>query len=128
MLYSKVRNSRALKKKAVSPPPSAPPPLPPVPIESPAQAERSELRKQVDARVFSFDTISEEDVPEIPALPVDPSRPSLVQKPRKQQQVAVEKLVVQAYCEHSYQKLWQALTLSTPSACPSPMNCISRMG
>lgn len=90
MLYSKVRNSRALKKKAVSPPPSAPPPLPPVPIESPAQAERSELRKQVDARVFSFDTISEEDVPEIPALPVDPSRPSLVQKPRKQQQVAVE--------------------------------------
>lgn len=35
-----------------------------------------------------------------------------------QQQVAVEKLVVQAYCEHSYQKLWQALTLSktVPSA------------
>ena len=96
MLYSKVRNSRALKKKAVSPPPSAPPPLPPVPIESPAQAERSELRKQVDARVFSFDTISEEDVPEIPALPVDPSRPSLVQKPRKQPQVAVEIPVLRA--------------------------------
>ena len=35
-----------------------------------------------------------------------------------QQQVAVEKLVVQAYVEHSYQKLWQALTLSktVPSA------------
>lgn len=35
-----------------------------------------------------------------------------------QQQVAVEKLVVEAYCEHSYQKLWQALTLSktVPSA------------
>ena len=35
-----------------------------------------------------------------------------------QQQVAVEKLVVQAYCEHSYQKMWQALTLSktVPSA------------
>lgn len=34
------------------------------------------------------------------------------------QQVAVEKLVVEAYCEHSYQKLWQALTLSktVPSA------------
>lgn len=96
MLYNKVRNSRALKKKAVSPTPSAPPPLPPVPIESPAQAERSELRKQIDARVFSFDTISEEDVPEIPALPVDPSRPSLVQKPRKQPQVAVEIPVLRA--------------------------------
>ena len=90
MLYSKVRNSRALKKKAVSPTPSAPPPLPPVPIESPAQAERSELRKQIDARVFSFDTISEEDVPEIPALPVDPAPPNPLQKPRKQPQVAVE--------------------------------------
>lgn len=35
-----------------------------------------------------------------------------------QQQVAVEKLVVEAYCEKSYQKLWQALTLSktVPSA------------
>ena len=34
------------------------------------------------------------------------------------QQVAVEKLVVEAYCEHSYQKMWQALTLSktVPSA------------
>ncbi|MCI9020965.1 MAG: 6-phospho-alpha-glucosidase [Eubacterium sp.] len=35
-----------------------------------------------------------------------------------QQQAAVERLVVEAYCEHSYQKLWQALTLSktVPSA------------
>lgn len=35
-----------------------------------------------------------------------------------QQQVAVEKLAVEAYVEHSYQKLWQALTLSAtvPSA------------
>lgn len=34
------------------------------------------------------------------------------------QQVTVEKLVVQAYIEGSYQKLWQALTLSktVPSA------------
>lgn len=34
------------------------------------------------------------------------------------QQVTVEKLVVEAYIEHSYQKLWQALTLSktVPSA------------
>ena len=34
------------------------------------------------------------------------------------QQVAVEKLVVEAYCEHSYQKMWQALTLNktVPSA------------
>ena len=29
-----------------------------------------------------------------------------------QEQLAVEKLVVQAYVEHSYLKLWQALTLS----------------
>ena len=35
-----------------------------------------------------------------------------------QEQLAVEKLVVQAYVEHSYLKLWQALTLSktVPSA------------
>ncbi len=35
-----------------------------------------------------------------------------------EQQVAVEKLVVEAWVEHSYQKLWQALTLSktVPSA------------
>ena len=35
-----------------------------------------------------------------------------------EQQVAVEKLVVEAWAEQSYQKLWQALTLSrmVPSA------------
>ena len=35
-----------------------------------------------------------------------------------EQQVSVEKLVVQAWVESSYQKLWQALTLSKtiPSA------------
>lgn len=40
------------------------------------------------------------------------------QKGLIEQQVAVEKLVVQAYLEKSYQKLWQALTLSktVPSA------------
>jgi maltose-6'-phosphate glucosidase len=34
------------------------------------------------------------------------------------QQVTVEKLVVKAYVENSYQKMWQALTLSktVPSA------------
>ena len=31
---------------------------------------------------------------------------------QNQQQVAVEKLVVEAWEERSYQKLWQALTLS----------------
>lgn len=36
----------------------------------------------------------------------------LFQKGLMQQQVAVEKLVVEAWAEHSYQKLWQALTLS----------------
>ncbi len=34
------------------------------------------------------------------------------QKGMIEQQVSVEKLVVQAYIEHSYQKLWQALSLS----------------
>jgi len=34
------------------------------------------------------------------------------QKGLMEQQVAVEKLVVEAYAEQSYQKLWQALTLS----------------
>ncbi|GCF94929.1 maltose-6'-phosphate glucosidase MalH [Enterococcus florum] len=40
------------------------------------------------------------------------------QKGMIEQQVSVEKLVVQAYMEQSYQKLWQALTLSktVPSA------------
>ena len=35
-----------------------------------------------------------------------------------EEQRAVERLVVEAYVEHSYQKLWQALTLSktVPSA------------
>ena len=34
------------------------------------------------------------------------------QKGLMEQQVAVEKLVVEAWAEKSYQKLWQALTLS----------------
>jgi maltose-6'-phosphate glucosidase len=40
------------------------------------------------------------------------------QKGMIEQQVAVEKLVVDAFEEHSYQKLWQAMTLSktVPSA------------
>lgn len=40
------------------------------------------------------------------------------QKGLMEEQVAVEKLVVQAYVEHSYHKLWQAFTLSkiVPSA------------
>ncbi|MBS5295454.1 MAG: 6-phospho-alpha-glucosidase, partial [Collinsella sp.] len=40
------------------------------------------------------------------------------QKGLMEQQVSVEKLVVQAWVEGSYQKLWQALTLSKtiPSA------------
>ena len=42
----------------------------------------------------------------------------LFQKGLMEQQVAVEKLVVDAWVEGSYQKLWQALTLSktVPSA------------
>ena len=32
----------------------------------------------------------------------------------RDRQVAVEKLVVDAWMEHSYLKLWQALTLSKP--------------
>ena len=42
----------------------------------------------------------------------------LFQKGMMEQQVAVEKLVVDAWVEGSYQKLWQAMTLSktVPSA------------
>lgn len=42
----------------------------------------------------------------------------IFQKGLMEQQVAVEKLVVEAWAEHSYQKLWQAITLSktVPSA------------
>jgi len=40
------------------------------------------------------------------------------QKGLMEQQVSVEKLVVEAWIERSYQKLWQAMTLSrtVPSA------------
>ena len=36
------------------------------------------------------------------------------QKGLMEQQVSVEKLVVEAWIERSYQKLWQAMTLSSP--------------
>lgn len=46
-----------------------------------------------------YDTVCQKDIP-------------LFQKGLMEQQVAVEKLVVQAWMEKSYLKLWQALTLS----------------
>lgn len=50
--------------------------------------------------------------------PLSVGKIPLFQKGLIEQQLAVEKLVVQAWIEHSYQKLWQALTLSktVPSA------------
>lgn len=50
--------------------------------------------------------------------PLSMGRIPTFQKGLMEQQVAVEKLVVDAWIEKSYQKLWQALTLSktVPSA------------
>jgi len=46
----------------------------------------------------------------------------LFQKGLMEQQVAVEKLVVEAWIEHSYQKLWQAITLSKTVRVPQWLN------
>ncbi|KAE9525527.1 6-phospho-alpha-glucosidase [Testudinibacter aquarius] len=52
------------------------------------------------------------------AEPLNQGKIPTFQKGLMEQQVAVEKLVVEAWIEHSYQKMWQALTLSktVPSA------------
>ena len=69
-----------------------------------------------DGAISNFD---EDAMVEIPCIvgkngpePLSMGKIPTFQKGLMEQQVAVEKLVVEAWAEKSYQKLWQALTLS----------------
>ena len=73
----------------------------------------------------AIENFSDDAMVEIPCIvgkdgyePLSIGKIPTFQKGLMQQQVAVEKLVVDAWIEHSYLKLWQALTLSktVPSA------------
>lgn len=72
--------------------------------------ERMLLIVENNGAIRNFDSTAMVEIPfgEIPRL----------QKGMMEQQVAVEKLVVEAWMEGSYQKIWQAITLSktVPSA------------
>lgn len=78
--------------------------------------ERMLLIVPNDGAIVNFD---ETAMVEVPCLvgkngpePITQGRIPCFQKGLMEQQVAVEKLVVEAWAEGSYQKLWQALTLS----------------
>lgn len=84
--------------------------------------ERMLLIVENNGAIANFDP---EAMVEIPCLvgtngpePLQVGTIPTFQKGLMSQQVAVEKLVVEAWAEHSYQKLWQAITLSktVPSA------------
>lgn len=84
--------------------------------------ERMLLIVPNNGAIENFDS---EAMVEIPCLvgnegpePLSIGKIPTFQKGLMEQQVAVEKLVVEAYIEESYQKLWQAITLSktVPSA------------
>ena len=73
----------------------------------------------------AIDNFPDDAMVEIPCIvgrdgyePLSIGKIPLFQKGLMEQQVAVEKLTVDAWMEGSYQKLWQALTLSkmVPSA------------
>ena len=78
--------------------------------------ERMLLIVPNNGAIVNFD---EDAMVEIPCLvgsdgpePLTMGRIPQFQKGLMEQQVAVEKLTVDAWIEHSYQKLWQAITLS----------------
>lgn len=78
--------------------------------------ERMLLIVENNGAISNFDSTAMVEVPCIVGKngpePLTQGEIPLFQKGLMEQQVAVEKLVVEAYAEGSYQKLWQALTLS----------------
>lgn len=84
--------------------------------------ERMLLIVENNGAIANFDETAMVEVPCLVGAngpePLAMGKIPLFQKGLMEQQVAVEKLVVEAWIEHSYQKLWQALTLSktVPSA------------
>ncbi|MBZ7314512.1 6-phospho-alpha-glucosidase, partial [Klebsiella oxytoca] len=84
--------------------------------------ERMLLIVENNGAIANFDETAMVEVPCLVGVngpePLAMGKIPLFQKGLMEQQVAVEKLVVDAWVEGSYQKLWQALTLSktVPSA------------
>jgi len=78
--------------------------------------ERMLLIVENKGAISNFDETAMVEVPCVVGAngpePLTQGEIPLFQKGLMEQQVAVEKLVVEAWMEQSYQKLWQALTLS----------------
>lgn len=78
--------------------------------------ERMLLIVENNGAIENFDTTAMVEVPCIVGVngpePLTMGKIPQFQKGLMEQQVSVEKLVVEAWIEGSYQKLWQAMTLS----------------